>query len=419
MSVQSKFVPKSCIAVTSMALMLASCSNDEVQEIYQGNEIAFSSRVSRAIPIEKPADLKSFKVYADAKGYTDMFINGVEATPETEGSSTYVLPTSYYWPADVESIRFWAYGPTGTDGINITPNITADGQGFEAYKPVSDLKIGGKNHKDFVVAYANVSRKEATGMLVPLTFNHALCQVLVNAKKGTDESKRVYVKGAWIMNAKASGTLSFNDQDATLTNHMLWSAGTELASYGVELNSETMLTHAGVTLIGGSDDSNLMLIPQEYKYSEGETIKTKETGAYIMVLCRVEAIHPGTTHPGGGSTVVEGSNHVHQLFPVNKDGTFVKEEYGYTCVPIDIDWKPGMKYVYNLEFCGNGSGAGVYPPKPGTGFPSDNVVDRPVKDPDDEDSVGKDVGEPVLDDPIRFTVDVDKWTDSTQNTPMQ
>ncbi len=45
MSVQSKFVPKSCIAVTSMALMLASCSNDEVQEIYQGNEIAFSSRV--------------------------------------------------------------------------------------------------------------------------------------------------------------------------------------------------------------------------------------------------------------------------------------------------------------------------------------------------------------------------------------
>lgn len=95
MSVQSKFVPKSCIAVTSMALMLASCSNDEVQEIYQGNEIAFSSRVSRAIPIEKPADLKSFKVYADAKGYTDMFINGVEATPETEGSSTYVLPTSY------------------------------------------------------------------------------------------------------------------------------------------------------------------------------------------------------------------------------------------------------------------------------------------------------------------------------------
>jgi hypothetical protein len=81
-------------------------------------------------------------------------------------------------------------------------------------------------------------------------------------------------------------------------------------------------------------------------------------------------------------------------------------------VPIDTDWKAGKKYVYNLEFCGVSSGAGLYPPTVTEPFPLENVV---TTLPD-----GKNIGDPVLDDPISFTVTVDDWTDATQNndTPM-
>ena len=74
-------------------------------------------------------------------------------------------------------------------------------------------------------------------------------------------------------------------------------------------------------------------------------------------------------------------------------------------MPIDTKWQPGKKYVYNLEFCGTQSGAGVYPPTLPGEFPSgdDIITDRPG---------GKDIGDTVLDDPISFTVTLEEWTDA-------
>ncbi len=95
---------------------------------------------------------------------------------------------------------------------------------------------------------------------------------------------------------------------------------------------------------------------------------------------------------------------MHQLFPVSTK--YNAEEYGYTCVPLTIDWEPGKKYIYSLEFCGTNSGAGVYPPKPGDGFPTDNVVEAPA---DKE-------GHNVLTDPIKFSVSVSGWTEA-ENIP--
>ena len=65
--------------------------------------------------------------------------------------------------------------------------------------------------------------------------------------------------------------------------------------------------------------------------------------------------------------------------------------------------------TYTLEFCGKSSGAGLYPPKPGDGFPTDNVIDRPD---------GKKEGEHVLNDPIKFEVTVDKWTEASSDKNM-
>ena len=76
-------------------------------------------------------------------------------------------------------------------------------------------------------------------------------------------------------------------------------------------------------------------------------------------------------------------------------------------------WEPGKKYIYTLEFCGPTSGAGVYPnPDDLASFP--NGAGKYIKQiPDVEPK--KTIGDPVLDQPIRFTVDVENWTNGWVN----
>ncbi len=396
------------LGVAGMAtLMLASCSKDEIQVSNPGDEITFNSNVTRATETTT-SSLKSIKVYADAVGYNKMFIDGDVATKK-DGEEVFRFSKNYYWPSDVNTIRFWAYGPSD---IDVKPTITADGQSFGAYTPKSGVENPGAEHKDLVVAFTESER--TSGSNVSLKFHHAFTQVVVNAKAGMeDPSRTISIKGAWIVNVQPTGLLAFSET-ATDNNYMSWSVSGQKTYYGLTLGTPLTLTHELGTVIGGSDKSNLMLIPQTLDKWDLKTDKPNAAkGAYILLLCRIEIKHAGAEHPGaseGGPVFSDGEFHYHQLFP--ESDVYNKEAYGYTCVPIDTDWKAGKKYVYNLEFCGVSSGAGLYPPTVTEPFPLENVV---TTLPD-----GKNIGDPVLDDPIRFTVTVDDWTDATENndTPM-
>ena len=74
-------------------------------------------------------------------------------------------------------------------------------------------------------------------------------------------------------------------------------------------------------------------------------------------------------------------------------------EYGWVAVPVGTNWVAGQKYVYTLDFS-NGAGR-VDPEKP---------------DPTDPDPF--EPGEPILGDPIKFTVTVTPWVDAPQNLNM-
>lgn len=408
MDKKAKLTLKPWLAVYASAVILASCSADTAEEINRGNEISFSTNVSRATETTL-GNLQEFKVYADAEGYPTLFINGETAKKESE--SDYRFDKSYFWPSDVEYMSFWAYGPTGDSGIDVTPSFTGAAQSFSVYKPEESLRIGGKNHQDFVAAYTRQRHSEVPGMNIPLTFHHTLSQIIVKAKNAGGSSHIVKVKGAWIVNAKNSGILSFSKDVDTYPNHMQWNVtGAEAASYGVVLSDVATLGSTEASLIDGA--TSLMLVPQttgKITFDKNGSDKgTYTQGAYILLLCRVEAKHDGATHPNNNDPIkVDGDKHYHQLFPFN-DKAFEPEQYGYTCVPIDINWVPGKKYIYTLEFCGKSSGAGVYPPVPGEGFP-DGVSDVPGN---------KKFGDAVLDNPITFTVDVADWTGAPSDVPM-
>lgn len=413
MKLKSKLLGLASIA----ALGLVSCAGDELKEAYSGEEISFTTRVARSTPTTVK-NLDGFYVYANAEGYSSLLIDGMKAD-KVDDSEWYSLEDKVTWPVDVNTIYFWAYGPLDASQY-VTPNVTAMGHSLNNITVKSDLVNGGVDHKDLVTAYTEAHRQ----VQVPLTFNHAMSQVEVKIKKGAgaEEGRVVKIKGAWIVNVHSNGNLQFSENASH--KFMDWETSTPTA-YGRQIAATRLgnITHNVISNDKGGANSGLMVLPQKFTaYSFGKSaeaadnnddnngIGSNNAGTYILVSCRVETEHyypassQGTAeNPAIGP--IEGSDgHVHQLFPVvkNSEGQLIydADAYGYTCVPISGSWEPGKKYVYTLEFCGRNSGAGVYPP--------DNIPDLPGETPRPD---GKEPGDPVLDQAIRFSVVVSDWTE--------
>lgn len=405
-------------SVAMLSIALASCATDELKEVYQGEKISFTTRMTRAV--ETTTDnLQEFRVYADVDGY-NMFINGDTARRDkSSAGNTFYTDKSYFWPSGVEKMKFWAYAPTDIVKEEQV-KINFEGQKFTDFAPDNDIT----KQKDFVVAYNEVEWKSTSGMSVALTFKHALSQIEVKAHCPGSDNKRIYIKGAWIVNVYGKADLTFDPNSST---HLDWKFKDEIQNnsfYGTQwtVNTDDYLkvkdtdkSDANNLLTAGVDTRNLMLLPQQvsaYEFAEKEGEEDK-VGGYILLLCRVEAWHTGGVHVGGTKDplVEEGTDqHIHQLFPITEK--YNKEAYGYTCVPVAFAWEAGKKYIYNLEFCGHKSGAGVYPPSLPDGLPTGDNIIKDIPE-------GKKNGDPVLDDPIHFEVDVEGWTGSTEDKPMQ
>lgn len=400
---------KTLAAGLGLLAFAASCSDDVTEEINSGPEISFTTRMSRAEQIfNSVEDLDEFVVYAEADGYKGLFINGDIATKQS-GSSVFTLETAYRWPSD--KISFWAFAPKLSDAVMSAADgggiSIGNGQASLNYEPTTyskDENNSGASHKDLIVAYTEAHRStDASG--VPLTFHHALSQIELNAKLGEGNDRYdVKLKGAWFVNVKGKGTLSY---DNTQENSFSWTTTTSKAIYGYEFDDAVSLNIGGNSLLGTTRKSSLMVIPQEVPYwnvkNDSENVNE---GAYILLLCRIDVTHDGAEH-NGDFVIEEDGKHIHQLFPTPDGGKYDPAVYGYVCVPLtDSDggamvWEAGKKYVYTLEFCGLNSGAGLYPPEIGPGLP--DAPDTPSD---------KEPGDPVLDNPIKFTVQVGNWTNA-------
>lgn len=230
----------------------------------------------------------------------------------------------------------------------------------------------GAEQKDLLVAYTKQERATSSTATVSLNFKHALTQISITAgqKNKTDNDNRVVkIKGAWIVNAAASGKLSgdlhYNPADKTTDDTQSWT-GTGKAAYGSFYNQILTLEKDGKMdlLRPESTDCNLgslMLVPEDL--TAWNKTQTGE-GAYILLLCRVELMHSGATHEGAADMTdifTDGTNHYHQLFPVNTE-EYNAAEYGFACVPLSSTWNTdgiGKHYTYNLDICGETTGSGL------------------------------------------------------------
>lgn len=444
------------IAAVATAVF-AGCSKDELVESYQGEEISFSTRVATRATSLTLDNLGDFAVIA--KGvhptgdlYTQYLIGG-ENSGSVEGeiahkvvgeTTNWELDRKVYWPSGMNQVLFWAYTTKNKDNtedpvlssgtISFDQRKGAKINGFCPAKANLGEPIGtgnwndGDNQTDLLIAFKEQQR--TGGVSITLDFDHALSQINISAsQKGRADTdhRRVKVRGAWIVNVNTKGDLdagfSWDKTSKTATVNPQWKDPKESGMYGSYTNRAHVLDKDNPQSILGNN-STLMIIPQTVSgWDPEDAAQEQEQAAYILLLCRVELEHEGITHEGTeiGDIKIENGKHYHQLFPVSDK--YDDKEYGFSCVPLDINWEMGKSYTYNLDICGGNSGAGLYPPESIYGkvdqlvpssertgaTPSVIIKGRPA---------GKNVGDHVLDEPIKFTVNVGSWTDASSDIGM-
>lgn len=440
------------------AIALSSCSSEEIVDTnsdVQGKAISFNPMVGHATRAVETTiyNLGDFSVYAkgvhphgtlygsliigdDTNGAETAHYNNESITTDKKG--TWELDRKVYWPSGMENMLFWAFTTqqrTKSADDNTTlysGNISFDhstGPKITGFEPKrADLAtsgnewIDGHNQKDLLIAFTHQKSSEPT--TISLNFKHALSQIDIQAqqrdKEDTDH-RIVKIKGAWIVNAKTKGTLSAgfkssnNNNIFACTENATWALDNVLGLYGSYYQNLKELTSTGdpISILGNNNDGNLMIIPQSVSKWD-ESTNDNNSGAYILLLCRVELKHLGSSHDGNDGDLsdihIEGDYHYHQLFPAND--TYDAEQYGFSCVPLSAAWEMGKKYTYTLDICGKETGAGIYPP-----IISDDMLKTLVPTSEqgkiirntDEAKVGK----KVLNEPIKFSVSVTGWANQT------
>ena len=339
------------------AMLIASCSSDDVVSTNTGRAIDFRTSVGTRGAETTTANIDKFYVTA-IDGANDNYFTSQEFTKDEEYFTSSPL---YYWPTG--TLSFYAYSPSATDlGGTLTINGTT--KTLVDFSPKKAIK----DQVDFVTAYATGTRKdEEKG--VKLTFNHQLSQIEIKAKNSN--TGYVYkVVGVRIGKPVSKGTFTFGANTWALTT-------TEKANYAVEYTSAPItLTKDSATMMGTAND-NAMLLPQQLVAWTPETDKANTNkGAYIALKIQITTASGARVYPATG------------------------KDYDWAAVAIGTNWEAGKRYVYTLDFS-NGAGK-VDPEKP-----------QPV-DPTDPFKPGED----ILGKPIKFTVTVTPWTSANQPVEM-
>lgn len=206
---------------------------------------------------------------------------------------------------------------------------------------------------DFISAQASGTRSANESAGVPLDFAHRLAQIEVRAKTSND----VYnfeVSGVRIGRPVSAGTFDFGTNE--------WTLASDKADYETTYATPVKLGEEAASVMGA--DGNAMLIPQQLTAWEPTTdgANTAE-GAYLSIKLRITAAETGT-----------------QIYPFPSNG-----EDQWAAIPVNTNWEAGKKYIYTLDLTHGGGYVDPKNPDPGT---------------------------PVLGGPIKFTVQVEDWTDT-------
>lgn len=380
---------KNFLFVAMSIMALTSCSNDDIVDVNNGSGISFRASLDKAITRANATNLQNLAAFnVTAIGDGKSYFTNLGVTSDNNGAS-WKTASTYYWPS--YQLAFFAYAPQTLSGTVSIENAAKKITDFSPTQAVTD-------QKDLVISYNTGTKALNENSGVAMNFKHALSQIEVKAKCPNDKIK-IEIMGVKLVNAAAKADFTFPEAETntgfTLQQNQ-WSNWGEkddpAKAYMIKGQQAVTLTADAQSIMFGSN--NFMLIPQQLTKWDGTAATT---GAYLSVLCRIYSID------GGNETL---------LYPQPTAIDDKAGKYAFSAVGIDTNWEPGKKYIYTLNFCDNGGGAGVVDPTPTDPTnPTDPTID-PTPIP------GGNGGDTILGNPIKFTVTVDNWTDQSVDINM-
>ncbi|WP_294788383.1 fimbrillin family protein, partial [Prevotella sp.] len=307
---------KQIMFMAMTAMLIASCSNDDVVSTNTGRAIDFRTSVGTRGTETTTQNINNFFVTAIDEAGANYFSN----QEYTKDGQFFTSSPLYYWPAG--TLNFYAYSPSATDlGGTLTINNTT--KTLADFSPATEIA----NQKDFVTAIASGTRAANETNGVELTFAHQLSQIEIKAKNSN--TGYIYkVVGVRIGKPVSKGTFTFGANTWALTT-------TEKSNYAVEYTTPRTLDADAATMMGAEND-NAMLLPQQLTAWASETDKTNTAnGAYIALKIQITTASGARVYPAKG------------------------KDYDWAAVAVGTNWEAGKKYVYTLDFS---KGAGKVDP---------------------------------------------------------
>lgn len=381
------------LSIIAAALTFTSCSNSvEIKELGANQEMKFtvtaasSSRAWEIYSNNNKPDAIKVTAYNSANGKA-YFLN---QTYVKDGNLYTEEGSTRYWPQEDLTLKFYSLSANnlvsklGSTGVIIymtepNCNTTTPYIRFEKY-----IKNAAEQ-EDLLYAYTEASKPTSASTGTPINFRHAFSMVAFKASNNMgkvqikiDEIRLGYyaTKGTFKFPTKStSGDASDAETVGEWGKSSYQIPGTSpgfgdtdwwIDSYKPEDLMYTKLPHTIV--LNPGESSNLTYtensVPEqnpEYGYpfilmpyyspawtpEKGKLpwnqIPAQYFGGYLMVKCSIQNI----SDDADGATPNENDAFVY--------GT--KNETKFALIPLAYDHKPGKKYIYTLNFNGNGNNA--------------------------------------------------------------
>ena len=407
------------------AVALASCSNESTDSREQrtatnpGTALNIFPAVQGTTrgTITTDANFTSFIVKASADA-NFWYVDQGAAAPDPSNASSYKVLGTGFTATVTKTNNKWQIQPTDPV-VNDPENPIKDyywssksmTSSFTAWAPTTfnpendytvEKEIG--DQEDIVYAYNSGAASTFTSG-VPMNFQHALSQVVIKALN-KDNTYEIKVAGVKLNNIKNKGLFNMGDVATATTSGVftwpadVWTLRSSYDTYLVGANDAVVTTAEAafppITLSSAAKQLTsqpFILMPQTT--AKADLTQQTVSGAYFSILVQVR--------------YKSGEKQGKMKYPTMDTDDEAQGYYAYVAVPVDIDWKPGYKYTYTLNFSKDGIGKvdPKYPdnkPTPLNGYPTADVEE----------------GEDILDGavPLYFTVTVEDWTDAFETIDM-
>lgn len=387
---------KAIYICASVALMLASCSDDETLELAKEKGISFSGVVglnTRAQNIGT-AELQQGKT---------LYVTTFKPDGERLYAETAYAYDGWVWVATPEA-QTWG----GNDHLSFFLTYPMLGEWETGAELTTDNKTVAVSvdqeipqQKDYLAAYLPNVAKTQAGEAVPAHLKHLLSSVEIWAKNANG-AFNYKVKGIRIcgVNKQVSFDLSRINETPVPFSHP---AAAAVRNYELMFDAPVALDGTARSLMGTA--GNAILPPQAagagtaWDGTQTSADPDGQCGCYIAVLINLTAKAGASIYPAGS--------------------TANQETYGWVAVPATFGWESGKKYVYTLDFS---DGAGRVDPvtpgdavHPGTGDPqkAQPILGGLVKFGLTVTQWGQNRNDLDLKDDSKFSATVDGWVDET------